>query len=551
MKPLNQLHVDAEIVIIGGGIAGMLTALLLAPRRVALIHPARVLGAGSSSELARGGVACASHKDDDPHLHALDTLIAADGLADAQVVERLTGEAAACVLALEALGVRFDRDASGALRRGLEAAHGRARILSAGGDATGAAICEALRLAVERSPHIKRFEGWRAVFMSAHHGCLDGVVLRDPDGALHALTSAAVVLATGGVGQLYAATSNPVGALGHGLALAHQAGAALIDLEFVQFHPTGLLTEAPVSPLLTEALRGAGAQLVYADGAEIMAGIHASHDLAPRDIVARAIHSVATRGQQPFLDLRPIASLLSDRFPGALAACHAAGLDPRRALIPIAPVAHYHMGGVVVDLDGRTSVAGLWALGEVACTGLHGANRLASNSLMELIVMAHRVSHALKSSRHLDAESRVYSRLHQALLLRHRRLHCALEHGLPRGVVPRDDDAALAHIKALMTRHVGIMRDEAGLRHAVAALEALRHEGSRTLEAALTLEAASLITASSARRATSCGAHHRCDDLSLPSASRYRLQRTGACWERFVLEPQRVARAPEVTAKEQ
>jgi L-aspartate oxidase len=326
MTPLTPLQTDAEIVVIGGGIAGMLTALLLAPRRVALVHPAR-LGVGSSSELARGGVACASHRDDDPHLHAFDTLIAADGLADAQVVERLTSEAAARVLALEALGVCFDRDAAGGLRRGLEAAHGRARVLSAGGDATGAAICDALRAAVAQHAHIERFEGWSAVLMSSHQGRLDGVVLRDPDGALRALTNIAVVLATGGVGQLYAATSNPIGALGHGLALAHQAGAALIDLEFVQFHPTGMLTEGAVSPLLTEALRGAGAQLVHWDGTPLMDGIHAGVELAPRDIVSRALHSAAACGRQPYLDLRPIASLLPTHFPGALAACRAAGLD--------------------------------------------------------------------------------------------------------------------------------------------------------------------------------------------------------------------------------
>jgi L-aspartate oxidase len=526
MIPLTPLQTDAQVVVIGGGIAGMLTALLLAPRRVALVHPARI-GTGSSSELARGGIACASHKDDDSSLHALDTIVAADGLADAHVVDHLTGEAPAHVLALETLGVLFDRDAKGELCRGLEAAHSRARVLSAGGDTTGAAICEALRSMVAQSTHIELLEGWSAVFMSSSFGRLDGVVLRDPDKVLRAITSAAVVLATGGVGQLYAATSNPLGALGHGLALAHQAGAALIDLEFVQFHPTGLLNNGPVSALLTEALRGAGALLVRIDETPLMTGVHAELDLAPRDIVARAIHNAAVCGQQSYLDLRPIASLLPASFPGALAACHAAGFDPKSVLIPIAPVAHYHMGGVEVDLLGRTHIAGLWALGEVACTGLHGANRLASNSLMEIIVMAHRVSAALRDVEHGERWAGSYSRLHQALLTR-----------IPNETRTWADDEVLSQIKKIMTQYVGIIRNDVGLREALDKFKELRCEGALSPETALTLDAAELITQACVRRTASCGAHHRSD--SSADIARYRLRRTGERWEQLVLEIRRI-----------
>ena len=382
------------VVIVGAGIAGLATALSLAPAPVVVVTQA-TLATEAATGWAQGGIAAALGPDDSPELHAADTLRAGGGLGDPSIVAMVAAQAPACIEALIGWGVRFDRDPDGGTALGLEAAHARARVAHAGGDASGRRILDSLVAAVRRQPSIAVIEGFRATDLALGE---DGVVglYGIQDGRSRLLAARAVVLATGGIGGLYAATTNPLGAVGSGLTLAARAGAVLRDLEFVQFHPTALALGADPMPLATEAIRGEGAILVDGRGERFMADVPGA-ELAPRDVVARAIWRQIAAGQEVFLDARiALGSRFARRFPTVTAICHAAGLDPARQPIPVRPAAHYHMGGVAVTASGRTTVPGLWACGEVAATGLHGANRLASNSLLEAVAFAGWVAADLK-----------------------------------------------------------------------------------------------------------------------------------------------------------
>lgn len=377
---------DRRPIVVGAGIAGLSVALRLARHEpVRLITPSP-LGHGAATGWAQGGIAAAVGADDTPDLHAIDTVAAGDGLTDPRAAARICDGAVAAVDWLDNLGVDFDRDAEGALRLGLEAAHSRRRIVHAGGDATGAAILRALAEAVRRSPYIEvELLALRRILVDSR-GAVAGVLAADSAGRPVTLHAARVVLATGGVGGLYRHTTNPLGAWGQGLAAAALAGAVLTDLEFVQFHPTALAVARDPMPLVSEAVRGEGALLVDGAGDRIMAS-YARGELEPRDVVSRAIWAAQAEGRETLLDARGIAGF-ARRFPQVAAACAEAGLDPAFDPLPIRTAAHYHMGGVAVDARGRASLAGLWACGEVAATGLHGANRLASNSLIEAAVCA-------------------------------------------------------------------------------------------------------------------------------------------------------------------
>jgi L-aspartate oxidase len=391
----------SEAVVVGGGAAGLAAALAMAPRRVTLLSKAR-FGEGGSTAWAQGGVAAAMGRDDSPALHAADTLAVGGGLGDPAVVALLTAEGPRRIEELLALGTRFDRRSSdGSLALGREAAHGRRRVLHAGGDATGAELMRSLSAAVAAAAHVTVAEESFAVDLALETGAdgkarrVVGVLAVDRDGRRVLHLAAAVVLATGGLGQLYRYTTNPVEVTGDGLAMAARAGARLVDVEFVQFHPTALAAgeaEGPL-PLLTEALRGEGALLVNGGGRRFMVDEHPDAELAPRDVVARAIQRRRDAGDAVHLDARAVVGEgFPQRFPTVFAKAAAAGLDPRRDLLPVTPAAHYHMGGVAVDERGRSSLAGLWACGETACTGVHGANRLASNSLLEALVFGARVA---------------------------------------------------------------------------------------------------------------------------------------------------------------
>ena len=381
-------------VIIGSGIAGLWTAWRLASEGQRAVVLTKESLADSASSWAQGGIAVALGPGDSPSQHAADTMAASDGLADPEAVRILTSEGPGRIYELLALGARFDRGPDGRLRLGLEAAHTRPRIIHAGGDRTGAALIGCLAQVVRAHPMIELMEHTEVTAIQVSAGRAAGVAVIGPDGGSRAIPASAVVLATGGVGQLYAITTNPKVATADGWALAHRAGAQLRDIEFLQFHPTALkLPQVNPAPLISEAVRGAGAILVDSEGHRFALDADPRGELAPRDVVARAV-AVADSAGGAWLDAREIDDFAT-RFPGITAILAGHGLDALRDLLPVAPALHYAMGGVRTDLEGRSSIPGLWAVGEVASTGVHGANRLASNSLLEGLVFADRAGHAL------------------------------------------------------------------------------------------------------------------------------------------------------------
>ena len=507
-----------EIVIVGSGIAGLVCALSLAPRPVTLITKTPALS-GGSSWLAKGGIAAALGKDDSPAQHAADTLAAGAGLSHPARARSLAEQGVRTLQFLVEAGVPFDRALDGSLELAREAAHRHPRVLHAGGDATGQLLINALIGRLADHPSIRILPDTFAVDLDVEDGEVRGIDAMDGRGVASRIPCRRVILATGGIGMTWWHTSNPPEATGDGLAMAARAGAALTDLEFVQFHPTALALEdhqAGASlPLLTEALRGAGATLHDRQGRRFMLQESDAAELATRDVVARAIHRRYLEGDRVFLDLRPVCEAGRDcEFPQAIAAIRAAGIDPAVERVPVIPAAHYHMGGVEVDTRGRTNVAGLWACGEVASTGIHGANRLASNSLLEGLVYARRVAADVGSARPADLRRRV-----------------------TRAPVPMTVCASLpvARVRALhdllrrtMSDHVSIERSQAGLDTARECLQALQYEaealvadaaadagsGERARQHAEFLNAltvARLVTIAAMQREESRGAHYRCD----------------------------------------
>ncbi|HEV3157586.1 MAG TPA: L-aspartate oxidase [Candidatus Baltobacteraceae bacterium] len=435
-------------IVVGAGLAGATAALEIARHRPVILLSAEPLGEGTATGWAQGGIAAAVGGDDAAAFHAADTLAVAGGIADARAVASIIGAAANAVAYLESLGVCFDRDAAGVRMLGREAAHGHSRILHAGGDATGSSIQRALVARIRREERIRVIERATAEHVVRQDDRVVGLLARI-DGELVAFRGP-VVLATGGIGALYRSTTNPPHACGDGIALAGRAGATLVDLEFVQFHPTALEIGRDPMPLVTEALRGAGASVVDENGMRFLLDFDARAELAPRDVVARAVALHRSRGHRTFLDARSLGTSLSERFPTVFASCRSAGIDPCVTPIPIAPAAHFHMGGIAVDLRGRSSLSGLWACGEVSSTGLHGANRLASNSLLEATVLGLAVGRDIVASLALPVQS---SRAFAGALRR-----CG-------GGAPFDS-AAFAELRALMEERVGLVRDLSGLSEA-------------------------------------------------------------------------------------
>lgn len=487
-------------VIIGAGLAGLMTALHLAPEP-SIVLARGTLGADIASAWAQGGVAAALGTDDDPGLHADDTFAAGAELCDIKVVERVTSAARAAIVDLERRGVRFDRYGDRQIALGLEAAHSRRRIVHVTGDGTGREIMHALIDCVRRTPSILVLEQTEMRRLLVQDGIIAGVLAVDSAGTF-AIPSARVVIATGGVGGLYRCTTNPLGALGHGLALAARAGAELIDLEFVQFHPTALDVGLDPMPLVSEAVRGEGAMLVDETGDRIMSG-YGRGDLEPRDVVARAVWQHIAEGHRVFLDARSaLGARFARYFPSIAARCHAAGIDPATMRIPVRPAAHYHMGGIAVDAAGRSSVTGLWACGEAAATGLHGANRLASNSLLEAVVCARWVAESVAGVRPSRAGS-----------LR------------PTNPPPRPDGTA---VRDIMFKNVGVVRDRAGL---TAAIEELLPLAIGDSPAADPAAVALMTTIAALQREESRGSHYR---LDFPHRSRIAASRQRVAFDKAI-----------------
>jgi L-aspartate oxidase len=486
-----------DAIIVGTGVAGLAAAAALAPRRVALLTKSR-FATGGSSNWAQGGIAAAVGTDDAPALHAADTLAAGAGLNDPEVVALLTEEGPRRIAQLLDLGAHFDRAAGGALSLGREAAHSRRRILHAGGDATGAELVRTLSEAVRREPAVTVFEETFALDLWMENGAVAGLVALGPDGRRQLFLAPAVVLATGGLGRLYLHTTNPPESTGDGLAMAVRAGAEVVDVEFVQFHPTALAGGADPMPLLTEALRGEGATLVDREGMRFMPGEHPDAELAPRDVVARAIWRRLSMGDRVYLDAtRAVGERFPERFPTVFRLCQEHGFDPRTEPIPVSPAAHYHMGGIAVDGSGRTTLPGLWACGEAAATGAHGANRLASNSLLEALVFGGRVAEDLAG----------------APLQRRRPARLPADLGPAAPVETQVAQTALAKaVRTLMWEKVGVVRDGQGLTEAVAALDRLAESHPNAAgEARNLLWAGRLVGAAALARRESRGGHYRSD----------------------------------------
>lgn len=499
-KPADAKQAPGDVVIIGAGLAGLFTALKLAPLPVTVIAAAP-LGEGASSMWAQGGIAAAVGEGDSTSKHAEDTIAAGAGIVDQAVARMVAAQAPDSIRDLLSYGVPFDRDLEGHYVLSKEAAHSQKRVVRVSGDRAGAAIMQALIAAVRACPSIRVLEGFEADGLIADDGHVEGVRLIRPaafgNSTYEFVPASAVVLATGGVGALFALTTNPAYARGEAIAMAARAGAAIADAEFVQFHPTAIDAGIDPAPLATEALRGEGATLVNDLGERFMLSIDPDAELAPRDVVARAVFAEIQAGRRVFLDCRnAIGARFKDSYPTVYAHCQRAGIDPATDLIPVAPAEHYHMGGIATDTRGRTSISGLWAVGEVASTGLHGANRLASNSLLEAVVLGARVAADISS-----------------VLPKDRVGHFVEPLRVP-GTRPADPElraAAVARLREIMTTHVGVVRNAKGLRTALRMLKALDNASRGDTVLANMILTARLIAASALQRKESRGGHYRSD----------------------------------------
>jgi L-aspartate oxidase len=487
-----------DVLVLGSGGAGLSAAVRARDAGLSVAVLTKGELGWSATRYAQGGVAAALFEDDDsPELHGSDTLAAGGGLNDADAVRVLAAEGPARVRELMALGAHFDR-IDGTLALAREGGHSVPRVVHAGGDATGAEIERALSVAVQSSG-AEVHEGWLATELLVENGGAAGVIAVDARGTERVLRATHTVIATGGAGQCFAVTTNPPLSTGDGVAMALRAGVAVADIEFMQFHPTALHHPSMPRPLLSEALRGEGAILRDDKGAAFMAGEHPLGDLAPRDVVARAIsRRLNERGlEHLWLDATGIRGF-EVRFPTIWRACQTVGLDPTRDWLPVAPAAHYLCGGVCTDLDGATTLPGLWACGEVACTGVHGANRLASNSLLENLVFAARVVEAIGRGKDSPDSTGVLRGIDLSTPGSARTSMPPVSNGAPiRGELQR-----------IMTRDAGVVRSAESLGRASTALASMV---PTDIEEGNLLAVSTALVRAATKRCESRGTHTRSD----------------------------------------
>jgi L-aspartate oxidase len=494
-------RVKTDFLVIGSGIAGLATALeLSALGEVMVLSKDRP--DVCNSVLAQGGIAAAVGVGDSPHLHSDDTVKAGAGIADADVVDIVTSNAPEVIDSLIMIGTNFDKTPEGGLALGMEGAHCRPRILHHG-DQTGAEIWRALYTKAQMTRQIKLTTGAEALELIVCHGECHGALVHFA-GESYPIFCRAVVLATGGYGNLYGYTTNARFSNGDGMALAWRAGAELADMEFVQFHPTALNVGVPPFFLISEAVRGEGAVLVNENGEKFMGGVHPQADLAPRDVVSRAIVAQQGAGHQVFLDARCIGKHFITRFPRITQELFLRGIDPETALIPVTPAAHFAIGGVATDTFGRSSIPGLYACGETASTGVHGANRLASNSLLEGLVFGRRLFQAVSQQ-----GGEVPLECTQMELLQKKRIAAKL------GFEPiplADDDSRLTRLQEIMWGKAGIIRSGPEMAKAKVELEHLLSEaGPQELQLQNIIQVGMLIVEAALLREESRGSHYRTD----------------------------------------
>ncbi|WP_417430447.1 L-aspartate oxidase [Kiloniella sp.] len=500
-SPNTIKSTTTDVLVIGAGLAGLMAALRLAPKAVTLLSKGP-LGEEASSAWAQGGISAALDPADSPVSHLADTLAVAGGIADEDIAALVTDLGPERIRDLIDLGVIFDHDEKG-LSLSREAAHSHRRVVHANGDSTGREVMRVLQLRVKEAAHITVLENAEAVDLLSHNDNIQNVQIYGAtllkDNELQAVNAKAVIIATGGIGQIYSATTNPFAACGDGLAMAARAGARLKDLEFVQFHPTAIDVEATPRPLATEALRGDGAWLVNETSNRFMLNEHPLAELAPRDIVARSIWKQIQQGHRCYLDCRAsIGDVFPQHFPTVYAHCEDHDIDPTKDLIPVVPAAHYHMGGIETDNRGRTNLDGLWVCGEAACTGLHGANRLASNSLLEALVFAPLVSND------------VCDFLSSKTINTHAKVKASEQSQIQTNVVK--DQNVIGELQTLNYRYIGLCRDETGLKILLKELDRIELDNpypSTRLRNIMTTS--HLIATAALERKESRGGHYRLD----------------------------------------
>ena len=481
-----------RFLVVGSGVAGLHTAWRASAEDEVTVLTKRSLF-DSATAYAQGGIAAALGAGDSPELHRKDTLAAGAALCDAAAVEVLVEEGPARVRELHTAGADFDLEPGGKFKLGREAAHSRRRIVHAHGDQTGAEVARTLIHRVRESKRIQVLEKTRVLDLIVHNGVCRGIRATRAGKPIEIIADA-TVLATGGCGQVYRYTTNPQVATGDGYAIAHRAGVKLADMEFVQFHPTALETSENPLALISEAVRGEGAVLVDDAGTRFMVKRHRLAELAPRDVVAREIYRERRKGSRVYLDARKLGRSFRTRFPGIFALCKARGIDPSKDLVPVIPAAHYMMGGIVTDLAGRASLDRLYACGEVSRTGVHGANRLASNSLLEGLVFAERVARDMLALPAISGTPR--KKDWEAPVL------------TDRGAAQVAADA----VRRVMWNYVGIDRTAKALREGLAQLadiETRLPEGAT--EELNMIETARLIAMGALQRKESRGGHFRSD----------------------------------------